>query len=68
MGCFVFLTQDYCADIAAVVSWDGKVDALNEARVDKLFSGTDCIDVVCIFIGCDDSLPCLFKGFPKLFH
>lgn len=68
VGCFVFLFEDHCADIAAVVSGNCKIDALNKASVDKLLAGTDGVDVVGVLAGSDDSLPGLFKGFPQLFH
>jgi dienelactone hydrolase len=68
VGRFVFLFEDYCADVAAVVSWNGKIDALNKSSVNKLLARADGVDIVSVFVRGDDSLPSLFKGFPQLFH
>ena len=66
--CLVFLSEDYCADITSIIPWDGKIDTLNKMIIDKLLTRADSVNVVCVLVGSNYSLPSLFKGFPQLFH
>lgn len=65
---YIFLFDDESADIFTLVVGDSKVDTFNNMGIDDLFFGTNRVDIVWVFIRCDDTLPRPFEVFSDCFH
>lgn len=64
----IFLLDDDCTDIFALVIDHLKIHSLDEMIFDKLFLGKDGVDVVWILVGSNDTFPSSLEIFLKGFH